>query len=387
MNDAGDEFSESAKRSAATALRILIEKAVSKASVTKASTAKRNEETCFMPMTHERTSPSDRIAPLDDSIESERTFQAWAKTEDEFEFLGGELEKAGVSFTVQEERTPEHAVWKIDVPAKEARSVVSVHTPFSKHNIPIIPPKADDEIVSLLAFFNRDRAFAPSAAPSLQSAATENKGPSGKFSPGSPDNETLGFRTVGWDPKARIIAGPLERQGIPFAMSKTRSGVIFEFRREDALSISGLVDRYVEEGKLDPSRFDGLERLQQDDPQMRDRVLATEVSDPVAAGIVRDCLAEAGVPFESWSCPEEGVERFLVGERELATRAKEVERALQARKPIGALSGRKGSPAVKKTSRHPKHNEVRTPASDRARAVKASRRLRRHQAPDRTIVR
>lgn len=387
MNDAGDEFSESAKRSAATALRLLIEKAAGKAPAAMPRARGRSRKEGFAPAAHERTSPSELMAPLGDAIENDADLQAWARTEDELRFLCGELEKAGVSFAVQEEHAPEGTVWRIDVPAGEGQPAVSVHAPLSKRDIVIVPPKADDEIVSLLAFFDRDRALAPSENASLENAATERRKPSGRFSPGSPDNETLVFRTVGWDPKARIIAGPLERQGIPFAMDMTENGVVFEFHHEDALSIASLADRYVEEGKLDPSRFDGLDRLRLDAPRARDRVLGTEVSDPVAAGIVRDCLAEAGVPFESWSCPEEGVDKFLVDERELAARSEEVDRALQARKPVGTLSERKEPPAVVKAPSQTGRKERRTPASDRARAIEASRHLRRHQAPDRTIAR
>lgn len=333
MNDAGDEFSDSAKRSASTALRVLLEKALGKAPSFKVQATEHREKAGIDSAGYPRISPSDaRFAP-GDVFENEETLRAWAGTDEDLEFLVRELEKAGVSFTVHEERSRERLTWRVDVPAKEAKPVVSVHAPFSKRDVALVPPKADDEIVSLLAFFDRDRALSPSTAAPSQSAPIEGKRASIKFSPGSPENDTLGFGTVGWDPKARIIAGPLERHGIPFAMRGTDSRVVFEFHREDAPFIVGLADRYVEEGKLDPSRFDGLERLRQKAPRKRDRVLGTEVSDPVAANIVRDCLAEAGVPFESWLCPEEGVERFLVGQRDLAARSEEVERALQARRP------------------------------------------------------
>lgn len=387
MNDAGDEFSESAKRSAATALRLLIEKAASKAPAAMPRARGRSRKERFAPAAHERTSPSELADPLGEAVESEADLQAWARTEDELEFLRGELEKAGVSFAVSEERAPERTAWRIDVPAKEAEPAISFHAPLSKRDVAIVPPRADGEIASLLAFFDRDRALAPSGGASLENAATERRRPSGKFSPGSPDNETLGFRTVGWDPKARIIAGPLERQGVPFAMRRTDDGVVFEFHREDALSVTSLAGRYVEEGKLDPSRFNGLERLRRGLLRERDGVLGTEVSDPAAADIVRDCLAEAGVPFESWSCPEEGVERFIVGEGDLAAKAEEVERALQARRPAEALSGRKSAPALQKGTLAPRRKEARTPASDRARAVEGARTLSRKPVSERRMAR
>lgn len=79
------------------------------------------------------------------------------------------------------------------------------------------------------------------------------------FVPGAEGNRTIEFTTVPWDPQAKIIADPLERAGIPYAVGFPADGLAaFELSREGGMFVESLAARYVAAEVMGAERFPNL---------------------------------------------------------------------------------------------------------------------------------
>lgn len=358
MPDAGDEFSQDFFRTVEQAVGMLVNRSRAGGSRAASPSGGRAERMRERISEAYRAAKADIAGALDDIIaasrknggaaspsqagapendEDEPAMEVVVDNEDDFEFIRSVLDRNGIEYAVTGELTPD-ATWSLanrelaegsylavfEVYDNSRPGEVSVHAPFSQKDRVIVPsanphtPLADvdPEVMGLLAHFSREQAVskaalreaASKAAPAILADAETTEGPAGKAS--------LDFTTVKWDPKARIIADPLERLGVPFELTIADGVARFEFPAASAPTVKAVADFHLGNAasKIAPARFPNYASLEAaaSRAEAKDELVEVTVKDEGAAAMLKAELEDRGVPFESLRSKGVGEETFLM---------------------------------------------------------------------------
>lgn len=297
-----------------------------------------------------------------------------AKNVEDAGFLRSVMEQNNLEYSLNSKVTPEGTRdFIFRLPDVDAIDKASIHVPFSKIDHALIESdhpyttlsemaEINPEVISLLNHYGMHS----DPAMIQMDGSKVSKVP---FVKGAPENFKFDFKTVEWDRDAEILTAFFDEKGIPYTLEDLNHETVrFSFHPESAAQVKDVVDFHINNTELNENgypkavskkRFLDYEALtdiskrtpaesafNSEQPsttssqrpskstqvplsfsessfpvESRNEILSLTVDDAAQANVLKQCLSDEQIAFESFKQKGCETERFVLSKIELAQKA------------------------------------------------------------------